>query len=62
MYRTEQEWLLMDLQMSVPTMTPAQRANYIATLDVTAKNIPAVQQNVAAIAFIMNQVRVIKGM
>jgi len=56
----EQEWLLKDLQMSVPTMTTAQRVRYIATLDATIKRIPAIQENVAAIAFVMNQMRLLK--
>ncbi len=56
----EKEWLLMDLQMSVPTMTAPQRQRYIATLDAVVKSIPAIQQNVAAIAFVMNQLRMIQ--
>jgi len=57
----EQEWLLKDLQMSVPMMTPTQRARYIATLDAVVKSIPAVQENVAAIAFVMNQKGILKN-
>ncbi|MCX7004191.1 MAG: hypothetical protein NTV22_13100 [bacterium] len=40
--------------MSVPTIMVAQRACYIATLDARIKRIPAIQENVAAIAFVMN--------
>ena len=47
------------MQMSVPTMTTAQRVRYIATLDATIKRIPAIQQNVAAIAFVMYQERLL---
>jgi tetratricopeptide (TPR) repeat protein len=51
----EQEWLLRDLQKAVRVMTPEQRDRYLVVLDTTVKSIPAVQENVAAIAFLMNQ-------
>ena len=56
----EMEWLMKDLQKSIPKMTDKQLQTYIKVLGKTIKRIPATSANVPAIAYLMNQKRILE--